>query len=124
MPPARPASETDHPVTSPETMRSAATQLAIPDLQPRFDGAVVRIDIPADRMFEAGTANLLPAGTATLTKVAEEIDRVWLLIAALTTPATAASPEVMSATTTASLTALRPAVAWRARRRPPALRRK
>jgi flagellar motor protein MotB len=77
MPPARPASETDHPVTSPETMRSAATQLALPDLQPRFDGAVVRIDIPADRMFEAGTANLLPAGTATLTKVAEEIDRVF-----------------------------------------------
>ena len=77
LPPARPASETDHPVTPPETMRSAATQLALPDLQPRFDGAVVRIDIPADRMFEPGTANLLPAGTATLTKVAEEIDRVF-----------------------------------------------
>ncbi|MFM7108541.1 MAG: flagellar motor protein MotB, partial [Planctomycetaceae bacterium] len=77
LPPARPASETDHPVTSPETMRSAATQLALPDLQPRFDGAVVRIDVPADRMFEPGTANLLPAGTATLTQVAEEIDRVF-----------------------------------------------
>lgn len=77
LPPARPVSDTDNPVSSPATMQSAMTQLALPDLQPRFDGAVVRIDVPADRLFEPGTANLLPAGTATLTKVAAEIDRVY-----------------------------------------------
>ena len=77
LPPARPTSDTDNAVSSPETMQSAATQLALPDLQPRFDGAVVRIDVPADKLFEPGTANLLPAGTATLTKVAEEVERVF-----------------------------------------------
>jgi flagellar motor protein MotB len=77
LPPARPASDTDNPVSSPAAMQSAATQLALPDLQPRFDGAVVRIDVPADRLFEPGTANLLPAGIATLTTVAEEVERVF-----------------------------------------------
>lgn len=77
LPPVRPASDTDNPVSSPAAMQSAATQLALPDLQPRFDGAVVRIDVPADRLFEPGTANLLPAGTAALTTVADEIERVF-----------------------------------------------
>ena len=53
------------------------TQLKLPDLQPRFDGAVVRIDIPADRLFDNGTANLLPEGTATLTQVSNELERVY-----------------------------------------------
>jgi len=59
------------------TMRSAVAQLALPDLEPRFDGAVVRLDIPADRLFDAGTANLLPGGTALLTQVAGEIERIY-----------------------------------------------
>ena len=59
------------------TMQSAVAQLALPDLEPRFDGAVVRIDIPADRIFDAGTANLLPGGAALLTQVATELERVY-----------------------------------------------
>lgn len=59
------------------TMRSALQQLALPDLEPRFDGSVVRIDIPADRLFDSSTANLLPGGTALLTQVAGELDRVY-----------------------------------------------
>jgi hypothetical protein len=43
---------------TPVVMQSAMTQLKLPDLQPRFDGAVIRIDIPADRLFDGGTANL------------------------------------------------------------------
>lgn len=64
------------PVT-PVVMQSAMTQLKLPELQSRFDGAVVRIDIPADRMFDDGTANLLPQGAATLTQVAAELERVY-----------------------------------------------
>lgn len=64
------------PVT-PVVMQSAMTQLKLPDLQSRFDGAVVRIDIPADKLFDDGTANLLPQGAATLTQVAEELERVY-----------------------------------------------
>jgi flagellar motor protein MotB len=59
------------------TMQSAVAQLALPDLQPRFDGAVVRIDIPADRLFDGDTANLLPGGVAALTQVANEVQRVF-----------------------------------------------
>jgi len=59
------------------TMRSAVDQLALPDLEPRFDGAVVRIDVPADRLFDRSTANLLPGGAALLTQLAGEIERVY-----------------------------------------------
>jgi flagellar motor protein MotB len=59
------------------TMQSAVTQLKLADLEPRFDGAVVRIDVPADRLFDGGTANLLPGGVALLTQVAGEVERVY-----------------------------------------------
>jgi len=59
------------------TMRSALAELALPDLEPRFDGTVVRIDIPADRIFDGSTANLLPGGTALLTQIAGELQRVY-----------------------------------------------
>jgi flagellar motor protein MotB len=59
------------------TMQSAMAQLALPGVDARFDGAVVRIDIPADRLFEDGTANLLPGGAATLTQVSGELERVF-----------------------------------------------
>lgn len=63
--------------TTPVVMQSAMTQLKLPELQPRFDGAVVRIDIPADRLFNDGTANLLPEGVAVLTQVSNELERVY-----------------------------------------------
>lgn len=59
------------------TMQSAVTQLKLAELEPRFDGAVVRIDVPADRLFDAATANLLPGGVALLTQVAGEVERVY-----------------------------------------------
>lgn len=59
------------------TMQSAMAQLALPGVDSRFDGSVVRLDIPADRLFEDGTANLLPGGAATLTQVAGELERVF-----------------------------------------------
>lgn len=63
--------------TPPATMQSAVALLKLPDLVRRFDGAVVRLDVPADRLFEAATANLLPGGVATLTQVAAELERVY-----------------------------------------------
>ena len=80
MPPAAPTSggapgaAASTPVT---TMRSALQELALPNLEARFDGAVVRMDIPADRLFDGSTANLLPGGTALLTQVAGELQRVY-----------------------------------------------
>ena len=71
------ASQAGDPPMTPAAMQAAIGQLALPGLEPRFDGAVVRIDVPADRLFEPGTANVLPGGAATLTQVATELDRVY-----------------------------------------------
>jgi flagellar motor protein MotB len=58
-------------------MESSMAQLSLSGAETRFDGGVVRIEIPADRLFEPGTANLLPGGAATLTQAAEEIEKVY-----------------------------------------------
>jgi flagellar motor protein MotB len=63
--------------TSPALMQSAMAQLAIPGVSPRFDGGVVRLDVPADRLFEPGTANLQADGAAILTQVSGELQRVY-----------------------------------------------
>lgn len=58
-------------------MEAAARQLAVDGYETRIDGAVVRIELSADRLFDGRTAGLLPGGAAALTKVAAEIDRVF-----------------------------------------------
>ncbi len=63
--------------TPPLVMESAISQLSLPGLETRFDGSVVRIELPADRLFEDGTANILPGGVALLTEAAKEIERVY-----------------------------------------------
>jgi len=63
--------------TSPATMKSALADLSLPGLSPRLDGSVVRIDIPADQLFDDGTANIRSAGAALLTQVSTELERVY-----------------------------------------------
>ncbi len=58
-------------------MLAAMGQVALPGIEKRFDGNVVRLEVPADRLFEGGSAALLPGGSALLTQVAGEIDRVF-----------------------------------------------
>jgi len=52
-------------------------QLAVPGVEKRFDGSVVRLELPAERLFDQGSASLLPGGASLLTQVAGEIDRVY-----------------------------------------------
>lgn len=61
----------------PAAMHAAMGQLAVPGVEKRFDGNVVRLEVPADRLFDGGSAALLPGGSALLTQVAGEIDRVF-----------------------------------------------
>ncbi|MFM1996168.1 MAG: putative lipoprotein YiaD precursor [Planctomycetota bacterium] len=61
----------------PAMMQSTMADLAIPGVETRYDGAVVRIEVPAERLFEQGGATLLPGGNALLTQVATEIERVF-----------------------------------------------
>ena len=63
--------------TTPATMQSALAQLSLPGVESRIDGGVVRLDIPADRLFEEGGASLVPGGAAILTQVAGELDRLF-----------------------------------------------
>jgi len=59
------------------TMQAAMSQLSLPGAESRFDGSVVRVELPADRLFEGGSASLMPSGTALLTQAAAEIERVF-----------------------------------------------
>lgn len=65
------------PAMGPAAMLAAMGQIAVPGIETRFDGHVVRIELPADRLFEGGGAALLPGGASLLTQVAGEIDRVY-----------------------------------------------
>jgi flagellar motor protein MotB len=64
-------------VMTPAAMQAAMARLALPDADVRADGSVVRVEIPADRLFEGDTANLLPGGAAILTLVSTEVERVY-----------------------------------------------
>ena len=81
MPPRAPqaaaAAVGDPAISSPAMMQSALAQLALPGIEARFDGAVVRIELPADALFDSGTANLLPGGITLLTQVSTEVDRIY-----------------------------------------------
>ena len=75
--PATPSTSDEREITGDTVMHSAMSQLALDDLPVRFDGSVVRIELPAERLFEPGEAALVPGAAALLTTVAEEIDRVY-----------------------------------------------
>lgn len=62
---------------TPVAMQSAMTTLSLPGVEKRLDGGVVRIEIPADKLFEPGGANLLPGGSALLTQISDEVERVY-----------------------------------------------
>lgn len=62
---------------SPEVMQSAMADLSLPDIEKRVDGGVVRIEVPSDRLFENGSASLMPGGAALLTQVSSEVIRVY-----------------------------------------------
>lgn len=59
------------------SMQAAMGQLSLPGTETRFDGSVVRVELPADRLFEGGSASMTPSGTALLTQAATEIERVF-----------------------------------------------
>lgn len=65
------------PAIDAASMREGMNHLAIPGATTRLDGGVVRIEIPADKVFEPGTAALLPSGAALLSQTATEVSRVF-----------------------------------------------
>lgn len=59
------------------TLAARLDELALPGIEKRVDGGVVRLEIPSERLFEEGGAALVPGGAALLAQVAGEIDRVY-----------------------------------------------
>lgn len=76
-PPPAGAADGAMPPSSPAAMQAAVAQLALPGVDARVDGAVVRIDVAAEKLFEPGTAAIVPGGAAILTQVAGELERVY-----------------------------------------------
>ena len=58
-------------------MQAGLVQLSLPGVESRLDGTVVRLEIPSDRLFESGSASLLPGGAAILTQTSAELTRVF-----------------------------------------------
>lgn len=65
------------PAIGAASMEEGLAHLAIPGATARMDGGVVRIELPADKLFEPGTASLLPSGTALLSQAAAEVQRTF-----------------------------------------------
>jgi len=75
--PGEPGAQPLAPSIDPASMREGMNHLAIPGVTSRLDGSVVRIEIPADKLFEPGTASLLPSGAALLSQTATEVSGVF-----------------------------------------------
>lgn len=59
------------------SVRAPLADIQLPGLDVRRDGDVVRIALPAERLFHPNTAQLRPDATAFLTQVAAEVQRVY-----------------------------------------------
>jgi flagellar motor protein MotB len=79
-PPAAPSlapTTADRVTSGGDVMRSAVSQLQLEELPARFDGSVVRVEIPADRLFDPNETTLVPGAPAVLSAVANEVERVF-----------------------------------------------
>jgi len=52
------------------SLQASLPAFSDPDIQVRRDGDVIRVELPADRLFAPGTASLLPEGSQLLSEVA------------------------------------------------------
>lgn len=64
-------------ITANNSIRQSLTTVAIPGLDIRQDGEVVRIEVPADKLFTPGTAQLQTDGFRILDEVAAAVQRTY-----------------------------------------------
>jgi chemotaxis protein MotB len=83
-------------ITANNSVKQSLASINIPSLEIRQDGEVIRIDIPADRLFVPGSAQLQADGLRTLDEVSAAITRSYprqrIVIEAHTDDASAANP--------------------------------
>ena len=64
-------------ITANNSVRQSLAAVAIPGLEIRQDGEVIRIEVPADKLFVPGTAQLQPDGYRILDEVAAAVQRTY-----------------------------------------------
>jgi len=57
-------------ITANNSLQDSLPVISIPGIQVRSDGDVIRIELPADRLFHQGTSQLLPAAMTLLDQIA------------------------------------------------------
>lgn len=62
-------------ITANSSVKQALNAVAIPGIEVRPDGDVIRIELPSDQIFRPGTAQLQPVATTVLDQVADAILR-------------------------------------------------
>ncbi len=64
-------------ITANNSLRQSLPGINIPGVEVRRDGDVVRIELPGDRLFVSGGAQLQPGAMAMIESVAQEINQVY-----------------------------------------------
>lgn len=64
-------------ITANNSIRQSISMVAIPGLDIRQDGEVIRIEIPSDKLFTPGTGQLQADGTRILDEVAAAVNRTY-----------------------------------------------
>jgi flagellar motor protein MotB len=64
-------------ITANNSIRQSLSMVAIPGLDIRQDGEVIRIEIPSDKLFTPGTGQLQADGTRILDEVAAAVNRTY-----------------------------------------------
>ena len=97
-------------ITANNSLRQSLGMVSIPGLEVRQDGEVIRIEVPSDKLFVPGTAQLQTDGYRILDEVAAAIQRTYprqrVVIEAHTDDSLAANPTAAHLLTTAQAQAV------------------
>jgi flagellar motor protein MotB len=97
-------------ITANSSIRQSLATIAIPGLDIRQDGEVIRIEVPADKLFMPATAQLLTDGYRLLDEVAAAIQRNYqrqrIVVEAHTDDSLSANPTAAHQLTTAQAQAV------------------
>jgi flagellar motor protein MotB len=64
-------------ITANNSLRSELPQVTIPGIDVRRDGDLLRIQMPSDRLFQYGTARLLPTAAQLIDQVGQVVGRAY-----------------------------------------------
>lgn len=91
-------------ITANSSVRQSLSAVSIPGLDVRLDGEVIRIEVPGDKLFAPGTAQLQTDGYRILDEVAAAIQRTYprqrIVVEAHTDDSLATNPTAAHALTT------------------------